>query len=60
MAITLHLTDYMVAKIKCFFFRVSGSNFFQFFKAHVRGVAIELCTRLEDVAPIRKRGKISI
>ena len=65
MAVTLHLTLYngqafVQKKIKCFLFRISGSNFFQFFKAHVRGVAIESCTRLEGVAPIWKRQKNSI
>ena len=63
MAVTLHLTDYIMAKLlfkrklNVSFFRISGSNFFQFFKAHVRGVAIESCTRLEGVAPIQKREK---
>ena len=55
MAIALHLTGYIVARLSCkrkLNVSFSGSNFFQFFKAHVRGVAIEPCTRLEDVAPI--------
>ena len=58
MAVTLHLTDYIMAKLlfkrklNVSFFIISGSNFFQFFKAHVRGVAMEPCTRPKDVAPI--------
>ena len=66
MAIALHLTGYIVAGLSCkrklniSFSESEGQTFpgcvcvfvCLFFKAHVRGVAREPCTRLEGVASI--------